>query len=427
MRAWLLLLAVLLLPWGAGRAMADACGGRPPVDISRLPGVVPDASLPSSELHILNDKRTTCDYVILSLDGRVEYVSGAHALLLGPGRLLRLYDLRSQRAYDLDRGPVLSSRADGRWVVYAKYQLAEEQGLRYKWYSGVPVPAKVPPGARPNRAWIYALDLTTGQRKLLAASSLPGYSTTTLPQLDLSSGRVIYRVVRGDPLSPTSEVHLVDLRSGRDRVLRTYRWPRYVHEVAIDGNLVVWSLITAQETGKPSATARVYLYDLSTHRGKVISSSGRDWHPDLAAGRVAWIRTSDLESPGYLVLYQISSGRARVLRIGCPYGIDDNRCLASSPVVMGERVLSWHSYDGGQVQYDLVTGKIERLDKRGQMISSSADGLEESWSGAYSVGRGQSERVVYRSTILLYRGADARSLPRMPRTGGGGMARAEGY
>jgi len=423
MRAWaLLVIALLLLPLGGSPAVAESCGGRPPVNVARLPGVTPQG-LPSVGLQPAQVRRSTCNYLMLSLKGRVEYVSGAHVLLRGPDGHLRLYDLRSRRAYALDQGPVLSPKTDGRWVVYAKYWLAEGQPLRYRWYSGLPVLARAYPGAEPNRSEIYALDLASGRRRLVASSRVPGYSTTTLPQLDLSEGRLVYRIVRGDPTAPTSEVHLVELASGRDQVLRTYRWPRYVHEVAIDGSLVAWSLITARDTGKPSATARVYLYDLAARRGRIVSGSGRDWHPDLAAGRVAWVRAGALDSPGRIVLYAVSSGRAT--QVTCSRGASGDRCLADR-LVIGDRVLAWHAPDGRQVQYDLLSGRTESLDQEGQMVTPSTDGLEESWSAAYSVGRGQGERVVYRSTVLLYMGADERSLPRMPRTGGGGMAWAEG-
>ncbi|ACZ43059.1 hypothetical protein Tter_2158 [Thermobaculum terrenum ATCC BAA-798] len=213
MRAWaLLVIALLLLPLGGSPAVAESCGGRPPVNVARLPGVTPQG-LPSVGLQPAQVRRSTCNYLMLSLKGRVEYVSGAHVLLRGPDGHLRLYDLRSRRAYALDQGPVLSPKTDGRWVVYAKYWLAEGQPLRYRWYSGLPVLARAYPGAEPNRSEIYALDLASGRRRLVASSRVPGYSTTTLPELDLSEGRLVYRIVRGDPTAPTSEVHLVELAS----------------------------------------------------------------------------------------------------------------------------------------------------------------------------------------------------------------------
>ncbi|ACZ43733.1 hypothetical protein Tter_2850 [Thermobaculum terrenum ATCC BAA-798] len=359
-------------------------------------------------------RRTTCDHVVLWSS-----VNNSHFSIFGPFILypsnedgtVKLYDLRTQREYVIARREqkydvISTPKSDGRWVIYREELLNPHQ-------SGE---------GNPKKPRIFVVDLLTGSKRLLAASHVPGYPQIVSPLYDISQGKAIYRIVKGDPNAPSSEIHIVDLASGKDQLIRSYTWPRYAHGVAIDDNRAVWSLIMAPHANHKNTSGEIYYYDLRTGRGRLLTITGYEWMPDISGRYVIWIRSSGFLYYGRVVIMDLYTGKKQVIDLHCadnPKAFDYKR-QAMWPSI-GRRVATWEQYcstrySGYHMHYDLLNKRLSIVDATARNIDSYADGWVEAYRHVL-----RDEPPDIRTVIIIYKGADQESLPRMPNAGGGGM------
>lgn len=291
----------------------------------------------------------------LALGGRVlTPTAGQDAVLwvapAGPGLGLYLHNLQSSETRQLATpsnagGCVCRGYRQGDWVAMVE----TESGA--SWWE------------------VHALDLSTGDTLPIGRTEDPATTSALRPgEFAVNTeGLVVWKDLATNADGAVVEtLRLVNAATGDASVIISVRSPVRIDRVAMYGDWVVWGQATEDEAG---TRGDLFAYDVVSGRLFPIGETGRAWEPAIWGTTVVWKHADGPFADGDVFLFDLETGEGRLLTEGGRV----------SAVGAGDGFVVWSSALEGIVNRHDLAANTDEIIGRGTVGWLAAGGNTAVW------------------------------------------------